>query len=172
MVLELKAPDGDTFAALLPVWPTFLSYVLSFLYVAIYWNNHHHLLHTVKQVNGLILWANMHLLFWLTLIPFATAWIGPNRLTAAPTATYGFALFMPAVAYFLLEKAIIRSQGRDSVLLRALGADFKGRISPVLYAIAIALAFVRPWVSDILYVLTALLWLVPDPRIERLLSRS
>jgi uncharacterized membrane protein len=172
MVLDLKAPAAPDFSALAALWPGFLSYAASFLYVAIYWNNHHHLLHTVTRVDGLILWANMHLLFWVTLIPFATAWIGPNGAAAAPTATYGVALFMPALAYFLLQKAIIRSQGAGSILSRALGGDYKGLASPVLYAAGVALAFVRPWASDILYALIALIWLVPDRRIERLVEES
>jgi uncharacterized membrane protein len=167
MVLELKAPQRADWAALTGLLPIFLSYVLSFVYVAIYWNNHHHLLHTVQKVNGLILWANMHLLFWLSLIPFATAWTGENHFTTLPTAVYGFALLMPSVAYALLEKAILRSHGPDSLLAQALGPDFKGKLSPPLYAAGIGLAFVHPWIADALYVLVALMWLIPDRRIEK-----
>jgi uncharacterized membrane protein len=150
--------------------PVFLSYVLSFLYVAIYWNNHHHLLHTCKRVNGAILWANAHLLFWLSLIPFATAWLGENHVAALPTALYGVALLMPAIAYYLLQTAIVRVNGADSDLAQALGADLKGKISPLIYIAGIALAFVNPWFSIALYVLVALIWLIPDRRIERALA--
>jgi uncharacterized membrane protein len=140
--------------------------VLSFVYVAIYWNNHHHLLHTVTRVDGLILWANMHLLFWLSLTPFATGWMGENDFAPLPTAVYGVALLMPAVAYYLLQKAITRSQGMESTLARALGSDIKGRISPLFYVGAILLALVNPWISVALYTLVALIWLIPDRRIE------
>ena len=150
--------------------PVFLSYVLSFLYVAIYWNNHHHLLHTCRRVNGAILWANTHLLFWLSLIPFATAWLGENHVAALPTALYGVALLMPAIAYFLLQTAIVRVNGADSSLAQALGADLKGKISPLIYIAGIALAFVNPWFSIALYVLVALIWLIPDRRIERAIA--
>ena len=169
MVLELKLPHGADWATLARQGPHFLSYVLSFIYLAIYWNNHHHLLHTVTRVDGLILWANSSLLFWLSLIPVATAWMGENFLAPLPTAVYGVVLLMPAVAYYLLQKAIMRKQGAYSVLATALGADFKGKISPVLYAAAIALAFVASWVSILIYVLVALMWLVPDRRIEDVL---
>jgi uncharacterized membrane protein len=172
MVLELKVPHGSDWAALEGLIPIFLSYVLSFVYVAIYCNNHHHLLLTVKSINGLILWANTNLLFWLSLIPFATAWMGENHFYSAPTAVYGVALFMPAVAYYLLQRAIIRSQGAGSTLAEAIGRDFKGKISPVLYFAAILLAFVNTLISDAIYVLTALMWLVPDRRIERTLTKS
>ncbi|HLN24191.1 MAG TPA: TMEM175 family protein [Patescibacteria group bacterium] len=167
MVLELKAPQRADWAALAALLPIFLSYVLSFVYVAIYWNNHHHLMHTVKRVNGLILWANMHLLFWLSLIPFATAWTGENHFTTLPTAVYGVALLMPSIAYALLERAILRSHGPESLLAQALGSDLKGKLSPLLYASGIALAFVHPWIADALYVLVALMWLIPDRRIEK-----
>ncbi len=167
MVLELKAPQRADWEALAALLPVFLSYVLSFVYVAIYWNNHHHLLHTVRRVNGLILWANMHLLFWLSLIPFATAWTGENHFSSLPTAVYGIALIMPSIAYLLLQKAIVTAEGRGSVLARALGADLKGKISPALYAAAIALAFLDPRISDAIYVLVALIWFVPDRRIEK-----
>jgi uncharacterized membrane protein len=172
MVLELKAPHGATFADLARLWPAFLSYVLSFIYVAIYWNNHHHLLATLNRVNGAILWANMHLLFWLSLIPFATAWLGENHFAALPSAGYGLALLLPAIAYFLLQTAILRAEGPDSRLARALGADFKGKASPVLYASAIVLSFVSPWIAMAIYVGVALMWLVPDRRIERLFSEE
>jgi uncharacterized membrane protein len=148
----------------------FVSYVLSFLYIAIYWNNHHHLLHTLKHVNGKILWANTHLLFWLSLIPFATGWMGENDFAKLPTAVYGIALFMPAIAYYILQFAIIQSEGERSVLARAIGSDFKGKISPILYGFAIGLAFIEPWISCGIYALVALMWLVPDRRIEKILS--
>ena len=167
MVLELKVPHGAEWAALTKLVPVFLSYVLSFIYIAIYWNNHHHLMHTVTRVNGLILWANTHLLFWLSLIPFATGWMGENHFAPLPTAVYGAALLMPALAYYLLQLAIIRTQGANSSLAKLLGNDVKGKISPVLYVTAIALAFVSPWISCGIYVLVALMWLIPDSRIEK-----
>jgi uncharacterized membrane protein len=166
MVLELKVPHGADWNALGSLVPVFLSYVLSFVSVAIYWNNHHHLLHTVARVNGLILWANMHLLFWLSLTPFATGWMGENDFAPLPTAVYGVALLMPAVAYALLQKAITRSHGIESLLARALGDDIKGKISPLLYIAGILLALVNPWISVALYTLVALIWLIPDRRIE------
>jgi uncharacterized membrane protein len=169
MVLELKPPHGADWAALIGLTPVFLSYVLSFVYLAIYWNNHHHLLHASKRVNGAILWANMHLLFWLSLIPFATAWMGESQFARVPTALYGLALLMPAIAYYILQIAIIRHQGPEGVLARALGSDIKGKISPMLYAAAIAFAFVVPWISYVIFVLVALMWLIPDRRIERVL---
>src|SRR3974390_890304 len=169
MVLELKVPHGSDWTALMGVTPNFVSYVLSFIYLAIYWNNHHHLLHTVTRVDGLILWANSFLLFWLSLIPAATAWMGENFLVSTPTAVYGIILLMPAIAYYLLQKAIIRKHGTHSVLANALGKDIKGKISPVLYAAAILLAFVSPWISIAIYVLVAVIWLVPDRRIEEVL---
>jgi uncharacterized membrane protein len=172
MVLELKVPQGTGLAELAGVLPVFLSYVLSFIYIAIYWNNHHHLLYTVSRVDGLILWANMHLLFWLSLVPFATAWTGQNHFAVLPTALYGFSLFMPAVAYYLLEKAILRIEGRGSALARALGRNVKGKASPLLYLAAIGFAFIDPLISGAIYVLVALMWLIPDRRIEReLVSR-
>ena len=170
MVLELKVPHGGDLEALRSSLPVFLSYVLSFLYVAIYWNNHHHLLHTCRRVNGAILWANTHLLFWLSLIPFATAWLGENHIATLPTALYGVALLMPAIAYVLLQTAIVRVNGADSSLAQALGADLKGKISPLIYIAGIALAFVNPWFSIALYVLVALIWLIPDRRIERAIA--
>jgi uncharacterized membrane protein len=172
MVLELKAPHEADWAALAGVAPVFASYVLSFIYIGIYWNNHHHLLHTCVRVNGLILWANLHLLFWLSLVPFATAWLGENRFAAQPTALYGVALLMPAIAYYLLQMAIVAQQGAQSPLQRALGSDIKGKISPLLYLTAIGLSFVVPWVADAIYVLVALMWLIPDRRIERALQQE
>ncbi len=169
MVLELKLPHGADWTVLIGVLPSFLSYVLSFVYLAIYWNNHHHLLHTVTRVDGLILWANSHLLFWLSLIPAATAWMGSNLLAPVPTAVYGVILLMPAIAYYLLQKAIIRKQGAHSVLASVLGADVKGKLSPILYIAGIGLAFINPWLSTLIYVLVAVIWLIPDRRIENVL---
>ncbi len=170
MVLELKAPHGESLAALRPLLPVFLSYVLSFAYLAIYWNNHHHMLHACRNVTGSILWANLHLLFWLSLIPFTTAWMGENQFAEPPTALYGFVLLMAAIAYVILQRRIIASQGEDSVLARAIGKDWKGKLSPVLYVLGILIAFTSHWVSKAIYVLVALLWLVPDRRIERTLA--
>jgi uncharacterized membrane protein len=167
MVLELKVPHGADWAALAGLAPNLLSYAMSFVYLAIYWNNHHHLLHTVTRVDGLILWANSNLLFWLSLVPAATAWMGENFLSSVPTAVYGVVLLLPAIAYYLLQKAIIHKQGRESVLATALGSDIKGKISQVLYVAGIAAAFVVPWLSVALYVLVAVMWLVPDRRIEK-----
>jgi len=167
MVLELKVPHGADWAALAGLAPNLLSYAMSFVYLAIYWNNHHHLLHTVTRVDGLILWANSNLLFWLSLVPAATAWMGENFLSSVPTAVYGAVLLLPAIAYYLLQKAIIHKQGRESVLATALGSDIKGKISRVLYVAGIAAAFVVPWLSVALYVLVAVMWLVPDRRIEK-----
>jgi uncharacterized membrane protein len=172
MVLELKVPHGSDWMALMAVTPNFVSYVLSFVYLAIYWNNHHHLLHTVARVDGLILWANSFLLFWLSLIPAATAWMGENFLVPIPTALYGAILLMPAIAYYLLQKTILRKQGSESLLANALGTDIKGKISPVLYAAAILLAFVNPWISIAIYVMVAVMWLVPDRRIENVLREQ
>ena len=170
MVLELKAPHGDDWTALTKLVPTFLSYVLSFLYVAIYWNNHHHLMHASPRVNGAILWANMHLLFWLSLIPFATAWMGENHYARLPTALYGVALLMPAIAYYILQMTIVGLHGREGALGKALGRDLKGKISPVLYLVAFAFAFFEPRVSQAIYVAVALIWLIPDRRIEKALK--
>ena len=172
MVLELKVPHGADWAAIAEVGPHFSAYVLSFVYIAIYWNNHHHLLHTVTRVDGLILWANANLLFWLSIIPVTTAWLGENLLAPVPTAVYGAALLMPAIAYFLLQLAILHKQGRQSVLARALGRDLKGKLSPVLYLTAIALAFVMPVISVAIYVAVAIVWLVPDRRIEKALPEN
>lgn len=172
MVLELKVPHGADLAALKGLGPNFVSYVLSFIYLAIYWNNHHHLIHTVARVDGLILWANSKLLFWLSLIPAATAWMGDNFLAPLPTAVYGAILLMPAIAYYLLQAAIVRKQGTQSVLAHALGSDIKGKISPFLYAAGIMLAFVEPWISIAIYGMVAIMWLVPDRRIERALREG
>jgi uncharacterized membrane protein len=172
MVLELKVPHSATLAALLPLLPVFLSYVLSFVYVGIYWNNHHHLLHSAKEVSGGILWANLHLLFWLSLIPFATGWMGENHFGAAPTALYGFVLLMASIAHAILQRAIIRKHGRDSLLASAVGNDLKGKISLAFYVIAIPAAFISPWIAGVLYIAVALMWLVPDRRIEGALSRQ
>lgn len=166
MVLELKVPHGAELSALTKLVPVFLSYVLSFVYLAIYWNNHHHLLHACERVDGAILWANMHLLFWLSLIPFTTGWMGENQFARLPTALYGLSLLMPAIAYYILQLAIIRRQGRDGPLAKALGRDVKGKVSPALYLTAIVFAFIVPWVSHAIYVFVALMWLVPDRRIE------
>lgn len=171
MVLELKVPHGEQIEALAPLIPVFFSYVLSFVYVGIYWNNHHHMLHTVHRVSGPILWANLHLLFWLSLFPFATGWMGENHFAAMPSAVYGVVLFMAAVAYWILEQAIITAQGSDSVLRSALGSDWKGKISPLMYAAAVMLAFWSPALAQGLYVLVALIWLIPDRRIEKALAR-
>ncbi|NML29781.1 TMEM175 family protein [Paraburkholderia antibiotica] len=170
MVLELKVPEGHDLAALRPVVPVFCAYVLSFIYVGIYWNNHHHMFHAVQKVNGRVLWANLHLLFWLSLLPAVTHWIGETHLAAWPTATYGIVLFMSAIAYFILIHALIAMHGRDSTIARAIGSDVKGKVSVVIYLIGIALAFVMPWASAALYALTAAWWLVPDRRIEHLLE--
>ena len=172
MVLELKVPHGADWKVLLGVTPSFVSYVLSFIYLAIYWNNHHHLLHTVTRVDGLILWANSHLLFWLSLIPATTAWMGDNFLAPLPTAVYGGTLLMPAIAYYLLQKALMRKQGPDSVLANALGSNIKGKTSLMLYVAGIVLAFVSPWLSIAIYALVAIMWLVPDRRIENVLRDS
>jgi uncharacterized membrane protein len=171
MVLELKVPGGVELADLKAKLPVLLSYVLSFIYVGIYWNNHHHMFHSTKHVTGGILWANLHLLFWLSLFPFTTAWVGENHLAPAPTAVYGFVLLMAAIAYFILQRRIIASQGSDSLLAAAIGKDWKGKLSPVLYFTAIPLAFVSVWISDGLFIFVALVWLVPDRRIERVLAK-
>jgi uncharacterized membrane protein len=172
MVLELKVPKGDDLASLRPLLPVFLSYVLSFIYLGIYWNNHHHMLHATRNISGAILWANLHLLFWLSLVPFVTGWMGENHFAPAPTALYGVVLLMAAIAYWILQRAIMAKQGRDSLLAVAVGTDLKGKISPVLYAIAIPSAFINQWIADGLYVLVALMWLIPDRRIERVLEQK
>jgi uncharacterized membrane protein len=171
MVLELKVPHAVELAALKPVLPVWLSYVLSFIYLGIYWNNHHHLFQATEEVSGGILWANLHLLFWLSLFPFTTAWMGENHLAANPTAIYGFVLLMAAIAYYVLQRTIIAKEGRESLLAQAVGKDWKGKLSPLFYLAAIPLAFVSPWIAGGLYVFAALLWLIPDPRIERELEK-
>jgi uncharacterized membrane protein len=170
MVLELKVPHGETISSLAPLIPVFLSYVLSFVYVGIYWNNHHHMLNTCKKVTGPILWANLHLLFWLSLFPFVTGWMGENHFASAPSAIYGVVLLMAAVAYFTLQQFIIASQGPDSLLKKAIGNDWKGKASPLIYLISIPIAFWSHWVSQGLFVFVALIWLVPDRRIENILA--
>lgn len=170
LVLELKAPEGTTWVALRPLLPHFLSYVLSFVYVGIFWNNHHHLLHATKRVSGGILWANLHLLFWISLIPLTTTWMGENHLDSLPVAVYGTVLFLAATAYFLLTKILISHHGRDSTLALAIGKDGKALVSALIYAAAISLAFVFPIVSILCYVGVAVIWLVPDRRIERKLT--
>ena len=170
MVLELKVPHAVELTALKPVLPVFLSYVLSFIYLGIYWNNHHHLFQVARQVGGGILWANLHLLFWLSLFPFTTAWMGENHLAPIPTAVYGLVLLMAAIAYYVLQCAIIAREGRESLLALAIGKDWKGKLSPALYLTAIPLAFVSSWIASGIYVFVALLWLIPDRRIERVLE--
>jgi len=171
MVLELKVPHTAELAELKPLLPVLLSYVLSFIYVGIYWNNHHHMFHSTRHVTGGILWANLYLLFWLSLFPFTTAWVGENHLAPTPTAVYGFVLLMAAIAYYILQRGIIAQQGHDSLLAAAIGSDWKGKLSPPLYFIAIPLAFVSSWIASGLYVFVALMWLVPDRRIERMLVK-
>lgn len=166
MVLEMKSPHGTSLADLKPVLPVFLSYLLSFVYIGIYWNNHHHLLHATQHVNGATLWANLHLLFWLSLVPFTTAWIGENHLDSWPVAVYGAVLLMAGVAYYILVQALIRLHGKSSTLGTLIGRDRKGKVSIVLYAIAIPLAFVQPWIASAFYIVVAIIWLVPDRRIE------
>ena len=170
MVLELKVPHGEDLASLAPLLPVFLSYVLSFVYVGIYWNNHHHMLHACTKVSGAVLWSNLHLLFWLSLFPFATGWMGENHFAAMPSALYGGVLLMAAVAYWILQQSIIAAEGGASTLKRAVGRDWKGRLSPVAYVVAIASTPWQPWVAQAIYVAVALAWLVPDRRIERVLE--
>ena len=170
MVLELKVPHGEDLSALQPLLPVFFSYVLSFVYLGIYWNNHHHMLHAVKRVTGGVLWANLHLLFWLSLFPFVTGWMGENHFAQAPTALYGGVLLMAAIAYTILTLTIIHEEGADSLLARAVGRDLKGKLSIVAYVVAIALSFVNHWFAAAIYILVALVWLVPDRRIERVLT--
>jgi uncharacterized membrane protein len=172
MVLELKVPHGEDPAALRPLLPVFLSYVLSFVFVGIYWNNHHHLLQAVRHVNGRILWANQHLLFWLSLIPFATGWMGENHFAAWPVALYGLVLLFAAGAYFILVRALIAHHADDHRLAGAMGRDFKGKVSMVVYIVAVPLAFVQPWLAWSLYVLVAVWWLIPDSRIEKALAET
>jgi uncharacterized membrane protein len=171
MVLEMKVPHAVDFAGLKPVLPVFLSYVLSFIYLGIYWNNHHHVFQATEQVSGGILWANLHLLFWLSLFPFTTGWMGENGLSPTPTAVYGFVLLMAAIAFYVLGHAIIAKEGRDSLLAQAIGRNWKGKLSLALYFAAIPLAFLSPWIASGIYVFVAFLWLIPDPRIERKLEK-
>lgn len=170
MVLELKVPHGETLDALKPLVPVFLSYLLSFIYVGIYWNNHHHLLHATQHVSGAVMWANLHLLFWLSLLPFVTGWTGENHFSSTTIALYGVVLLMSAVAFFILQRAIISHQGNDSLLAKAVGRDLKGKLSPAIYLLAIILAVLGIPMAGLLYVLVALLWLIPDRRIERVLG--
>lgn len=170
MVLELKVPEETDFNSLKLLFPKFLSYILSFIYVGIYWNNHHHMMHTVKQVTGSILWANLHLLFWLSLVPFVTAWIGENNFAPFPMMMYGVILLMAAISYFLLQSLILKKHGPNSVLSKAIGNDFKGKISPILYIIGIISANFNPLFAGVMYILVALMWLIPDKRIERIID--
>lgn len=170
MVLEIKVPHGEEIKDLIPLIPIFLSYILSFIYIGIYWNNHHHMLQTVKKVSGGILWANLHLLFWLSLVPFVTGWMGENNFAWQPIALYGFILLMAAIAYFILQTTIIKSQGAESVLKNAIGKDLKGKISPVLYVAGIGFSYISVWISGGLYVLVAFIWLIPDKRIEKMMK--
>lgn len=172
MVLEMKVPHGDTLAVLAPVVPVFFSYILSFVYVGIYWNNHHHLLHTVKRVSGPVLWANLHLLFWLSLFPFATGWMGENHFAPLPTALYGVVLLMASLGYLILQWLIVFNEGNQSLLERAIGRDWKGKVSVLFYIAAIGSAFWTPWMAQLLYVAVALMWLFPDRRIERALHQE
>ncbi len=170
MVLELKVPHGTGIGALAPLMPSFLSYVLSFVYVGIYWNNHHHLLHAARRVSGSVLWANLNLLFWLSLFPFVTGWMGENHFAPLPSAVYGLVLLMAAISYYVLQLRIIATDGPDSVVRRAVGSDWKGKASPIFYVAAIGVSFVAHWVAQAIYVAVALIWLVPDRRIEKLIG--
>jgi uncharacterized membrane protein len=172
MVLEMKVPHGSDVAALMPLLPVFLSYVLSFIYLGIYWNNHHHLLKAVHTVNGAMMWANLHLLFWLSLFPFVTGWMGENHFTPVPSALYGAILLMAAVAYHILQRIIIVGEGSDSKLASAIGSDFKGKLSPIFYATDMAASFFRPWLAGCIYVFVALMWLVPDRRIQKVVDEA
>jgi uncharacterized membrane protein len=171
MVLEIKVPIGQDFFAIIPLINVFLSYVLSFIYIGIYWNNHHHLMHTITKINGGILWANLHLLFWLSMVPFATGWMGVNNFGAHPMALYGFMLLMSAIAWHILQLQIIKTQGEDSILAKVIGKDIKGKISPILYIIGIFSSWYSPWISAIMYVAVAIMWIVPDKRIEKHLEK-
>ncbi len=172
MVLDLKVPHGEELVALEPLLPVFLSYVLSFIYVGIYWNNHHHLFQAAGTVSGSILWANLHLLFWLSMFPFVTGWMGENHFASVPTAVYGFVLMMAGTAYWILERTIIKVEGKSSLLAKAIGKDFKGNLSIVIYLIAIPIAFYYSWIAEGLYIFVAIMWLIPDRRIENLLKKS
>ena len=170
MVLELKIPHGHHFADLVPLFPVFISYILSFVFVGIYWNNHHHMFHVVKKISGGVMWANMHLLFWLSLIPFVTAWMGENHFSAFPVSLYGVVLLMAAIAYYILVRALLVHHDADSELAIALGNDSKGKISLVIYAIAVPISFYQAWIAFVLYTTVAIMWLVPDRRIERVMK--
>jgi uncharacterized membrane protein len=172
MVLELKAPEGANLRAVAALAPALLTYALSFVFVGIYWNNHHHMLHAVAHIDGAVLWANLHLLFWLSLVPFTTAWVGAHSAAALPTALYGAVLLLCGIAWLALQRALLKLNGRDSTLARAVGKDLKGRASALLYSAAIGLAFVRTWMADAVYVLVALMWLLPDRRIERVIRSA
>lgn len=172
MVLEMKVPHGDGLKDLAPLLPVFLSYILSFLYVGIYWNNHHHMLHAATTVTGAMLWANLHLLFWLSLFPFATGWMGENQFTTVPTALYGVVLLMAAIAYYVLQQTIIRAQGHESILMKAVGHDWKGKLSPLLYVFAIVAALRFAWIAQGIFVVAALIWLIPDRRIKNVLQQN
>jgi len=172
MVLELKVPHGESLAALAPLVPVFLSYVLSFVYLGIYWNNHHHMLYASKKVSGRVLWANLHLLFWLSLFPFATGWMGENQFAPLPSALYGVILLCAAIAYWLLQQAIIAVEGAGSMLAVAVGRDWKGKLSPALYLVAIVATLYSPWIAEAVFVAAALIWLIPDRRIENVLPRN
>ncbi len=170
MVLEIKAPHSGEFSALMPILPHLISYILSFIYVGIYWNNHHHMLHTVERVSGSVLWANLYLLFWLSLIPFATAWMGENHFASATVAIYGIVLFMAAIAYNILQNRIIAINGKNSTLSKGIGKDLKGKVSIILYAVAIAVSFIFSWISAAIYLIVAIMWLIPDKRIEKVIG--
>jgi len=172
MVLEMKVPHGSDLAALSAIYPVLLSYVLSYVNIGLYWNNHHHLLQAVKHINGAVLWANLHLLFWLSLFPFTTAWMGENHFARWTVVVYGLVLIMAAIAYFILVRALLAAEGDDSTLARAIGSDFKGKISVVIYLAGIGLAFVVPWIGVAIYAVVAIMWLIPDRRIEKKLVRS
>jgi len=172
MVLEMKVPAGHDVASLRPLWPVFLSYALSYVYLGIYWNNHHHMLHATRQISGGVLWANLHLLFWLSLVPFVTGWMGEGHFAPKPTAIYGIVLLLSAIAYWILLNTILRAEGPDSLLRRAVGHDWKGKLSPVLYVVAIPTALVQPEIAGALYAIVALIWVIPDRRIERLLAEG
>ena len=170
MVLELHVPHEPSFDALKPLLPVFLTYVLSFIYLGIYWNNHHHLIKALRRVNGSIMWANLHLLFWLSLLPFVTGWMGENHFSPLPSAVYGVVLLLAAIAYYILQTLIVAEQGCDSKLAAAIGRDWKGKVSPLLYASAIPLSFVQPWIAHAIYTAVALIWLIPDRRLERVVE--
>ncbi len=172
MVLELKIPHADNWNALKPIIPAFMSYILSFIYLGIYWNNHHHMLQATQRVNGAILWANLHLLFWLSLVPFTTGWLGENHFAPIPTALYGIVLLMSAIAYFIMQEAILAEHGNTSTLAHALGKNWKGKLSPILYALAIASTFFNHFIAQIIYVIVALMWIIPDRRIEKIMESS